>query len=155
MTMKQSGLSRLAYVAVVTALATGSMVLMAQSPQQTKSGTPNLKQNKNFMGEVTPVEDKYSVATAHYKFSAGARTKWHMHSGGQVMLTEEGVSHHQNKGGPVMEMRAGEAYYVQPGVWHWHGATPTESSVQFNTTRGEITWGDEVTDAEFNAKVKR
>lgn len=154
MSTKYSGLGRLVYAACVTTIAAGSMVLMAQAPQQTKSATPNTK-GKNFMGEVTPVEDKYSVATAHYKFSAGARTKWHMHSGGQVMLTEEGVSHHQNKGGPVMEMRAGEAYYVQPGVWHWHGATPTESSVQFNTTRGDITWGDEVTDAEFKAKAKR
>ncbi len=154
MTMKKSGLGRLAYAACVTAIAAGSVMLMAQTPQQTKSATPNVK-GKNFMGEVTAVEDKYSVATAHYKFSPGARTKWHMHSGGQVMLTEEGVSHHQNKGGPVMEMRAGESYYVKPGVWHWHGATPTESSVQFNTTRGDITWGEEVTDAEFNAKVKR
>jgi quercetin dioxygenase-like cupin family protein len=104
---------------------------------------------------MSSVEDKYSVATAHYKFGPGARTKWHMHSGGQIMLTEEGVSHHQEKGGPVMEMRAGEAYYVKPGVWHWHGSAPGQSAVQFNTTRGDITWGDEVTDAEYNGKVKR
>lgn len=151
MTIKKSQFGRLLYIVCVTAVAAGSVVLMAQPPQAKKG--PNMK---NFTGgEVTPVEDKYSVATAHYKFGPGARTKWHMHSGGQVMLTEEGVSHHQNKGGPVMEMRAGEAYYVQPGVWHWHGSTPTDSAVQFNTTRGEITWGDEVTDAEYKAKPKR
>jgi quercetin dioxygenase-like cupin family protein len=120
-----------------------------------QNGTPNLTNNPNFTGKVTAVEDKWKVATAHYKFDPGARTKWHMHSGGQVMLAEEGVTHHQNKGGPVMELRANESYYVQPGVWHWHGASPTESTVQFNTTRGDITWGDAVTEAEFNAKPKR
>jgi quercetin dioxygenase-like cupin family protein len=120
-----------------------------------QNSTPDLVNNPNFTGKVSKVEDKWKAAFAHYKFDPGARTKWHMHSGGQVMLTEEGVSHHQNKGGPVMEMHANESYYVQPGVWHWHGATPTESAVQFNTTRGDITWGDEVSEADFKAKPKR
>lgn len=129
------------------------MISAAVLPGQ--NGTPNLKNNPNFTGTVTSVEDKWKALTAHYKFEAGARTKWHMHGGGQVMLVEEGVTHHQNKGGPVMELRANESYYAQPGVWHWHGASPTESTVQFNTTRGDITWGDVVTDAEFNAKATR
>ena len=42
---------------------------------------------------------------------------------------------------------------AQPGVVHWHGATPTQSTTQFNTTRGDITWLEEVTDAQFNAKA--
>ncbi len=135
-----------------TAIALGSVVLLMA---QVQSSTPNTKNNPNFTGTVTPVEDKYKVATAHYKFDPGARTKWHAHSGGQIMLVEEGVTHHQNKGGPVMELRANESYYVQPGVLHWHGATPNESTVQFNTTRGDITWGEVVSEADFSSKAKR
>ena len=136
----------------VAAIALGSVVLLMA---QVQSSTPNTKNNPNFTGTVTPVEDKYKVATAHYKFDPGARTKWHAHSGGQIMLVEEGVTHHQNKGGPVMELHANESYYVQPGVVHWHGATPTESTVQFNTTRGDITWGEVVSESDFGAKAKR
>ncbi|MEI9814395.1 MAG: cupin domain-containing protein [Acidobacteriota bacterium] len=137
-------------------IAVSSVLWVANGQRQTKGATAKPKFGNNFTGgEVTPVEDKYSVATAHYKFGPGARTKWHSHSGGQVMLTEEGVCHHQNKGGPVRELRAGETYYVPPGVMHWHGSAPGESAVQFNTTRGEITWADPVTDAEYQAKAKR
>src|SRR3569832_52580 len=131
-------------IAYVVAVALGSVALMAQ----VQSSTPNTKSG-NFTGTVTPVEDKYKVATAHYKFDPGARTKWHAHSGGQIMLVEEGVTHHQNKGGPVMELRANESYYVQPGVMHWHGAAPDASTVQFNTTRGDITWAEEVSEADY------
>ena len=143
---------KLAYGMGVAGIALASVAWVAQG--QVQSTTVNTK-NPIFMGTVTPVPDQYKVGTAHYKFDAGARTKWHSHSGGQVMLVEEGVTHHQNKGGPVMELRANESYYVQPGVAHWHGATPDSSTVQFNTTRGDITVLEEVTDAEFKAKAKR
>jgi quercetin dioxygenase-like cupin family protein len=142
---------KIAYGVAVAAVALGSALVMAQ----VQSSTPNTKNNPNFTGTVTPVEDKYKVATAHYRFDPGARTKWHSHSGGQIMLVEEGVTHHQNKGGPVMELHANESYYVQPGVMHWHGAAPDSSTVQFNTTRGDITWAEEVSESDYKAKAKR
>jgi len=144
---------RVAYGIGVGLIAVGSAAWVMQA--QTQSGTPNVKNNPNFTGTVSAAEDKYKVATAHYKFEPGARTKWHSHSGGQVILAEEGVTHHQNKGGPVMELRAGETYYVPPGVFHWHGAAPDASTVQFNTTRGDITWLEEVSEADYKAKAKR
>jgi quercetin dioxygenase-like cupin family protein len=138
---------KLAYGASIAALSLGSMAWVLHG----QNTTPN----PNFQGTVNPVADKYKSSIAHFRFEPGSRTKWHSHSGGQVILVEEGVTHHQNKGGPVMELTANETYYVQPGVVHWHGATPTSSTVQFNTTRGDITWLNEVSDAEFNAKAVR
>ena len=87
-----------------------------------------------------------------FYFSPGARTKWHSHEGGQIILVEDGVGLYQEKGGPVVELRAGETHYCPPGVVHWHGASPKEGGTQFNTSRGGITWLAEVTDAEFTAK---
>ena len=37
-------------------------------------------------------------------------------------MIEEGAGFNQVKGGPVMELHAGETTYVGPGVVHWHGA---------------------------------
>lgn len=147
--MTQMTWGKLVYGAGVAAISVASLAWVAQG----QNATPNTKQNPNFQGVVNPVEDKYKTAYAHYEFTPGSRTKWHSHSGGQVILVEEGVTHFQNKGGPVMELKANEAYYAQPGVVHWHGATPKDRTVQFNTTRGDITWLNEVTDAEFNAKA--
>lgn len=112
--------------------------------------------DKNFTGgEVTKLDSGPAPAIAHFRFGPGSRTKWHSHSGGQIILVEEGVALAQVKGGPVIELHAGETTYVGPGVMHWHGGGVKEGGVQYNVTRGDITWGAEVTGAEYKAKPKR
>jgi quercetin dioxygenase-like cupin family protein len=114
------------------------------------------KQNPNFTGgAVTPVKENSDGNIAHFRFEPGARTKWHIHERGQIILVEEGVGRTQVKGGPVIELHAGEAIYCPPGVAHWHGAAPDQGGVQYNISRGGITWLDEVTDKEFTAPAKR
>ena len=111
------------------------------------------KPNPNFTGgEVKTIKENSDGKPAHFYFSPGARTKRHSHEGGQIILVEDGVGLYQEKGGPVVELRAGETHYRPPGVVHWHGASPKEGGTQFNISRGGITWLAEVTDAEFNAK---
>jgi quercetin dioxygenase-like cupin family protein len=109
------------------------------------------KPNPNFTGEVKTVKENSQGLTAHLYFAPGARTKWHSHEGGQIILVEDGVGLYQEKGGPVVELRAGETHYCPPGVVHWHGASPTQGGTQFNVSRGGITWVAEVTDQEFTA----
>lgn len=111
------------------------------------------KQNPNFTGgTVTTVEENSKGNIAHFRFGPGARTKWHSHEGGQIIFVEDGVGLYQEKGGPVVELRAGETHYCPPGVAHWHGASPAQGGTQYNVTRGGITWLGEVSDAEYNAK---
>jgi quercetin dioxygenase-like cupin family protein len=130
---------------VVLGTLTGLWILHAQD-----------KQSPNFTGgNVTKLDEGTKAAIAHFRFDPGSRTKWHSHEGGQIILVEEGVAHTQVKGGPVIELKAGEAIYAGPGVIHWHGAAPDKGGVQYNVTRGGITWGDEVTDQEFRTPPKR
>ena len=111
------------------------------------------KPNPNFTGgEVKPLKENAQGNSVRFYFGPGARTKWHSHEAGQVILVEDGVGLYQEKGGPVVELRAGETHYCPPGIVHWHGASPKEGGTQFNTSRGGITWGDIVTDEQFNAK---
>jgi quercetin dioxygenase-like cupin family protein len=111
------------------------------------------KPNPNFTGgEVKTVKENSGGNIAHFYFSPGSRTKWHSHEGGQIILVEEGVGLYQEKGGPVVELHAGETHYCPPGVVHWHGAAPHQGGTQYNVSRGGINWDEEVTDAEFNAK---
>ena len=108
--------------------------------------------NPNFTGgEVKTIKENSQANPAHFYFGPGARTKWHSHEGGQIILVEDGVALYQEKGGPVVEMHAGETHYCPPGVVHWHGAAPHEGGTQFNISRGGITWLGEVTDQEYNA----
>ena len=114
------------------------------------------KQSPNFTGgTVTPIAEGSKGAIAHFRFDPGARTKWHSHSEGQIILVEEGVGLVQDKGGPILELHAGETTFNKPGVVHWHGAAPKAGGVQYNVTRGEINWLEEVSEKEYNAPTKR
>jgi 4-carboxymuconolactone decarboxylase len=55
----------------------------------------------------------------------------------------------------VIELHAGETTYAQPGVVHWHGAAPDKECVQFNVTRGAVSWFEEVSEKDYTAPVKR
>lgn len=133
----------LAYVCLMIVVS-GVWLMHAQQQQQ----------NPNFTGKVTPVEENSKAGIAHYHFEAGARTKWHIHEGGQIILIEEGVGRTQLKDRPVMELKAGETTYAPPGVAHWHGASPSQSATQFNVSRGKTTWLDEVTEKDYTAAPK-
>ena len=58
-------------------------------------------------------------------FEPGARTAWHTHPLGQMLLITCGVGWVQREGGPVEEIRPGDVVWIAPGEKHWHGATPT------------------------------
>ena len=112
-------------------------------------------QSPNFTGgKVFAVTENSQGNIAHYRFDPGARTKWHIHERGQIILVEEGVARTQMKGGQVIELHAGDTTFATPGVAHWHGAAPDQGGTQFNVSRGEITWLDEVTDADYKASPK-
>ena len=111
--------------------------------------------NPNFTGTVYTVKENSQGSFAHYRFEAGAHTKWHTHEGGQIVLCEEGVCRTQMRGGPVIELHANEAAYCPPGGTHWHGAAPGEGGTQFNVSRGKLTWLEEVSDAEYQAAPRK
>jgi quercetin dioxygenase-like cupin family protein len=61
------------------------------------------------------------------RFAPGARTHWHRHPLGQVLVVTEGTGYVQRRGGPATLIRAGDTVRVAAGEWHWHGATDTTS----------------------------
>src|SRR5258705_1219269 len=99
------------------------------------------------------VMDGKDLSVARRSFEAGARTFWHSHDNGQLLLVEDGRMRTQKKGGAMKELGKGESDYTGPTIVHWHGATPTEALVQINVGfGGETRWMDKVTDAEYTAK---
>lgn len=132
---------------VCVMLLSGALLLVGQEKQA--------KANPNFTGGQPIALEQAKSGIAYFRFPAGVRTKWHSHSGGQIILVEEGVGLHQVKGKPIQELHAGETVYAGPGVVHWHGAAPDREGVQYNVSRGEITWFEEVTEAEYRAKPER
>ena len=82
---------RLSRVAVLSGLvAAGAALMMAAPAAQTQ--TPPAGRGSfasNFTGTVSVLDSK-EMRTPRIRFAAGARTNWHLHSTGQLLLVEEG-----------------------------------------------------------------
>lgn len=82
----------------------------------------------NFTGEAIsrgyfPAKE-IGVSTGEVTFKPGARTAWHTHPRGQMLIITEGRGLVRQWGEAPIEMREGDAVWIPAGVKHWHGAAP-------------------------------
>ena len=82
----------------------------------------------NFTGEAIsrgyfPAKE-IGVSTGEVTFKPGARTAWHSHPRGQMLIITEGRGLVRQWGEAPIEMREGDAVWIPAGVKHWHGAAP-------------------------------
>jgi quercetin dioxygenase-like cupin family protein len=86
-------------------------------------------------------------------FDAGARTVWHTHPVGQILIYTAGVGTVGKWGGPVETVYPGDVVWFEPGEKHWHGAAPTVGATHIalvESEDGETTdWMEPVTDAQY------
>jgi 4-carboxymuconolactone decarboxylase len=116
---------------------------------------------ENFTGavRVQPLFDTTAMTRAYgasVSFEAGARSAWHTHPRGQVLIVTEGVGRVQRWGGPVEEIRPGDVVRIPPGVKHWHGAAPTTAmshvAIVEHLDGKNTDWMEKVSDAQYNAR---
>lgn len=96
---------------------------------------------------------RLSASSVH--FTPGARTAWHTHPNGQTIYVTEGLGRCQRRGGPVEIIRPGDRVFFEPGEEHWHGAAPNRfmthlAMLQVDDEDKSATWGEHVTDEEYN-----
>ena len=84
-----------------------------------------------------------------------ARSAWHTHPGGQILIATDGIGYYQEKGKPIQLLHKGDVVKIPPGVKHWHGASAdsefTHIAVNTNTQKGIVEWLEKVTDEEYNS----
>src|SRR3974390_1179013 len=87
---------------------------------------------------------------AHVTFEPGARTAWHTHPLGQTLIVTSGCGRVQRLGGPIEEIRPGDA-----GGKHWPGAAPatamTHIAIQEQLDGKAVEWMEHVTDEQYGA----
>jgi quercetin dioxygenase-like cupin family protein len=102
----------------------------------------------NFSGKVVG-HATTDIRLLRYSFEPGARTNWHSHAAGQVMLIESGRMRTQERGGAVRELGPRQSLVVEPGVAHWHGSLPGEPLTQVSLSFGATNWMEKVTDDQY------
>jgi quercetin dioxygenase-like cupin family protein len=116
--------------------------------------------NDNFTGTayLQPLVAADSInptAIGNVTFEPGARTKWHIHPGGQILLVTDGVGYYQEKGQLKKILRKGDVLKCPPNIPHWHGASADSSFTQVavtNNRNGSVVWLGHVRDQEYNSK---
>jgi len=87
-------------------------------------------------------------------FEVGARTNWHTHPKGQVLIVTEGSGFYQEKGKPAQTITKGDVVNIPENVEHWHGASANTSMTHIAITNFkedvQVTWLQPVTEEEFN-----
>lgn len=113
---------------------------------------------QNFTGSVRvdPLFAPHAPSTtsgAAVTFEPGARSAWHTHPAGQVLIVTAGAGRIQQWGGPVQEIRPGDVIWTPPGVKHWHGAAPatalTHIAIQESVGGRNVEWLDKVSDEQY------
>ena len=99
--------------------------------------------------------DSADLRVSRIRFEPGARTYWHVHTAGQVIVAEEGQGLYQEQGSGIKNFAPGQAAYLKPNTAHWHGATPRSGVVQATMYGGMLKWLEPVTDEEYSGKKKR
>ncbi len=140
-----------------------SVHLNAQNPTDSNTLFPKGTKGSGeyFTGNVwvnvlATADTTFNTQVASVTFEAGARTHWHRHGGGQMLLVTEGVGYYQEKGKPVKIIRKGDVVKCLPDVEHWHGGSPesamTHLAVNTNTQKKIVTWLRPVTKEEYLGK---
>jgi len=94
------------------------------------------------------------ASSASVTFEPGARTAWHTHPLGQVLIVTAGCGWARRWGGPIEEIRPGDVIRFEPGEKHWHGATATTSvthiAIQEAVDGKVVEWMEQVTDEQYH-----
>ncbi|WCT75379.1 cupin domain-containing protein [Sphingomonas naphthae] len=95
------------------------------------------------------------LSGATVTFQPGARSNWHSHPLGQLLIVTEGEGFVQVEGEAARRIGAGDTVWTAPGVKHWHGATPTSAMRHVAVAEAKdgtsVAWAEPVTDAQYRA----
>lgn len=136
---------------------------MEESTHQHETAFPKGEKviNDNFTGTVwlnylMETDSVHNVNIGSVTFEPGARTNWHYHKGGQILLVTAGKGLYQEKGKSIEIIEKGGVMKCPPNVAHWHGASANEAmthiAIGTNTQIGGAVWLQPVTDEEYSGK---
>ena len=103
-------------------------------------------------GLVSP-DSTFTTLAGNVYFEPGARSHWHLHPAGQILIVIDGKGYHQIKGEPKETIKKGDVIQCPPDKVHWHGASEDSSMTHIyvipNIEKGIVKWMDPVTDEQY------
>jgi quercetin dioxygenase-like cupin family protein len=113
---------------------------------------------ENFSGTVrrdllVQAEQPGRVVTGLVTFEPCARTDWHVHPLGQILIVTAGCGWVQSWEQKKQVIYPGDVVWTPPREKHWHGATPTTAMSHIAVTEAldgkAVEWLEKVTDTQY------
>ena len=145
-------------VAVITVLAAASA--NAQTLAISRSGSRPVRPApaQNFTGSVQvemlfEAVDPSHASGGSVTFEPGARTAWHLHPRGQILIITAGTGRVQRWGDPIEEVHVGDVVRIPANQKHWHGAAPrtsmTHLAISEHRDGSTVQWMEQVSDEQY------
>ncbi|TND10309.1 MAG: hypothetical protein FD123_557 [Bacteroidetes bacterium] len=103
---------------------------------------------------LVPKDETGNYSVSDIVFEPGAKTNWHTHPAGQILLVTDGKGYYQERGKPARSLTKGDVVVIPSLIEHWHGAARDSSfthiAISNFTEKGAVDWLEAVTDEEYN-----
>ena len=140
--------------ATPTLTATPALTISHDEARPVVAGSAKFFTGSVKVEQLFPVNAPSRVSGGMVTFAPGARSAWHTHPFGQVLIITAGTGRVQMEGGPIQVVHAGDVVIIPAHVKHWHGAAPDSSmshiAIQDNLDGNAVDWLELVTDQQYN-----
>jgi quercetin dioxygenase-like cupin family protein len=147
-----------ATIASLVLIASASAVAQELDIKRNGSQPSNKGPAETFTGAVRvdplfAAQDPSRASGGSVTFEPGARSAWHTHPRGQILIVTAGSGWVQRWDGSRQDMKPGDVVWIPPGVKHWHGATATTAVTHFAIQEHEdgkvVDWLEKVSDEQY------
>lgn len=132
---------------------TAKLEIKRSGSQPTIKGPVDYFTDSVFIDPLFEASDPARAAGASVTFEPSARTAWHTHPLGQILIVTAGCGMVQLWGGTIEKICPGDVVRIPPGEKHWHGASQTTSmthiAIQEQLNGKVVDWMEKVTDEQY------
>jgi quercetin dioxygenase-like cupin family protein len=126
----------------------GTMDIIRNGSQPSRKGQAEYFTGAVRIDPLFAAPDPARASAGRVTFEPGARTAWHTHPLGQMLIIVL-----QREGGPIEEVRPGDVVCFPPRLRHWHGATPTTAmthiAIQESINGENVDWLEKISDEQY------
>lgn len=112
-----------------------------------------------FLKPLLAKDKNNEFALGSVTFEPGARTVWHTHPKGQVLIVTEGEGFYQEKGKGAQVLKKGDVVNIPENIEHWHGASANMKLVHIAITNYKdnenVVWLKPVTEEEYSSAISK
>jgi len=123
---------------------------------QGEKGSKDFFTGNAYPTALVEADSVYNTLIGNVYFEPGARSNWHSHPSGQILIITDGIGYHQIEGKPIEIIKKGDVIKCPPNVRHWHGASADVGLQQLyvipDTEKGIVKWNEAVTDEQYLIK---